>query len=83
MIWERHFIEGNIYTVEHNAMYQDNKSTMLLETNDRGSSEKRTKHIKARYCIVTDTVDKQDMKIEWCVTEEMWEDVLTKPKQVK
>ena len=56
---------------------------MLLETNDRGSSGKRTKHIKARYCIVKDTVDKQYMKIEWCVTDFIREDVLTKPKQGK
>ena len=69
--------------MEHNTMYQDNRSTMLLETNGRVSSGKRTKHIKARYYMVKDTVDRGYLKIECCLTEEMWEDLLTKPKQGK
>ena len=67
--------------MEHNTIYQDNRSTMILETNIRVSNGKRTKYIKARYYMVKDTVDRGDLKIEWCPTEEMWADVLTKPKQ--
>ena len=48
---------------------------MLLETNYQGSSGKRTKHIKARYYTVKDTVDRGDLEIEWCPTEEIWADV--------
>ena len=64
-------------------MYQDNIPTMLLETNDWGSNGNITKNVEAIYYIVKDSVDRGDLKIEWCPTEEMWEDVLTKPKQVK
>ena len=39
-------------------MYQDNMATMRLEINDRLSSSKRTKHIKAR-CFSS--------KIRWAV----------------
>ena len=44
-------------------MYQDNISTMLIEMNGRGSIGKRTKHIKARYVMVKDTVDRGKLKI--------------------
>ena len=51
-----------IHCGTHNAIYQDNISTMLLETNYQGSSGKRTKHIKARYYMSKDTVDRGDLK---------------------
>ena len=56
---------------------------MLFKRNGWGSSGKRTKHSKAIYYMVKDTVDRGDLKIEWWPTEEMWADVLTKPKQGK
>ena len=61
-IWKKNFIEGQGYTVEHKTMYQDNISTILLKTNGWGSSGKRTKHIKARYYMSKDTVDRGDLK---------------------
>ena len=33
--------------------------------------------------MVKDTVDREDLKIEWCPTEETWAEVLIKPKQGK
>ena len=53
---------------------------MIIEINDQGSSGKRTKNIKARYYMVKEKVDRGDLEREWCPTEEMWADVLTKPK---
>ena len=35
MMWGKYFIEAQGYTVEHNILYQDNKSTILLATNGR------------------------------------------------
>ena len=49
MMWGKYFIEAQGYTVEHNILFQDNKSNILLETNRRMSSSKRTKHIKQRF----------------------------------
>ena len=56
---------------------------MLLEMNGWVSSGKITKHIKARYYMVKDTVDRGDLEKERCPAEEIWTDVLTKPKQGK
>ncbi len=81
MMWGKYFVEAQGYTVEHNILYQDNKSTILLATNGRSSSSKRTKHIKHRYFLIKDLVDKGDIEIMHAPTEEMWSDVLTKPQQ--
>ena len=49
ILWEKYFIKVQGYTVEHNILLQDNKSTILLETNGKFSSSKKTKHIKNRF----------------------------------
>ena len=69
------------YDMEASLLYQDNMSAMLLETNGKASSSKRTKHIKIKYFLVKDKIDQGDMTIEHCPTEQMWTDVNTKPKQ--
>ena len=71
------------YDMEASLLYQDNMSAMLLETNGKASSSKRTKHIKIKikYFLVKDKIDQGDMTVEHCPTEQMWTDVNTKPKQ--
>jgi hypothetical protein len=69
------------YDMEPSLLYQDNMSTILLETNGRASSSKRTKHIKVKYYLIKDKVDRGEITIEHCPTEQMWTDINTKPKQ--
>ena len=83
IMWGKHFIEAQGYTVEHNILFQDNQSTILLARNGRFSSSKRTKHIKHRYFLVKDYVDRGEIEIQYRETGKMWSDVLTKPKQGK
>jgi len=45
ILWTRYFLKAQGYGVSDNIIFQDNKSTMLLERNGRASSSKRTKHI--------------------------------------
>ena len=63
--------------MEQNIVYQDNQSTLRLAVNGILSSSSRTKHIKARYYFVKDKIDDK----EYCPTEKMWADILTKPLQ--
>ena len=42
-LWSNNVIEYQVYTVEHNKLYQYNKSTVLMETNGRESTSNRTK----------------------------------------
>ena len=62
-------------------LYQDNKSSMLLEKNGRASSGKRTRHIDIRFYFVADRVASGDLRIEHCPTAEMLADYFTKPLQ--
>ncbi len=62
-------------------LYQDNMSAILLETNGKVSSSKRTKNIKVKYFFIKDKVDQGEITIEHCPTEQMWTDINTKPKQ--
>ena len=38
VLWIKHFVEVQGYTVEHNKLYQDKNSTILMENNGRASS---------------------------------------------
>ncbi len=67
--------------MDASLLYQDNMSAILLETNGKASSSKRTKHIKVKYFFIKDKVDQGEITIEHCPTEQMWTDINTKPKQ--
>ena len=80
-MYGKYFIESQGYTVEHNILYQDNKSTILLATNGRQSMSRRTNHIRHRYLLVKDKIAMGDLEIKYAPTGEMWSDELTKPLQ--
>ena len=71
------------FKVRDNIIYQDNNSAILLETNGRSLSSKRTKHINIQYYFVADWIAKGDVKVIWCPTDQMIADFLTKPLQGK
>jgi hypothetical protein len=54
--WTRYFMKAQGYGVKDNVLFQDNKSSILLENNGKASSSKRTKHIDIRYLFITDHV---------------------------
>jgi len=83
ILWSLEFIRSQGYNMSHALLYQDNKSAILLEVNGKLSSSKRTKHIKMKYFYIKDQVDQGEVKIEHKGTEDMWVDILTKPKQGK
>ena len=61
------------------TIYQDNKSTILLASNGKASSSKRTKHINVRYFFVTDRINKKELEKAYCPTDDMVADFFTKP----
>ena len=81
VLWTRNFLEAQGYKVTDTVLYQDNKSAMLLENNGRMSSTKRTKHIEVRYFYIKDKVNRKEVRIEHCPTEDMTADFFTKPTQ--
>jgi hypothetical protein len=81
ILWTRLFLENQGYMVRDTKLYQDNQSAMLLEKNGKRSSSKRTRHINIRYFFITDCIEKGEVKVEYCPTEDMLADIFTKPLQ--
>ena len=79
--WTRYFLDAQGYCVDDNILNQDNKSSILLKTNGKASSGKRTKHINIRYFFITNRVKKGDVSVVWCPTGDMISDYATKPLQ--
>ena len=81
ILWMRYFLESQGYTIEENIIFQDNMSTLSLEKNGRISGSGRTKHIRAKYYLVKDKYESNEIDLKYCPTDLMWADVLTKPLQ--
>ena len=81
ILWTRLFLEWQGYPIEKNILYQDNKSAILLEENGRKSAGKRSRALNIRYFFITDQVEKGNVQIEYCPTDDMIGDFMTKPLQ--
>ena len=81
VLWIRRFLTAQGFTVNDNVVYQDNQSAILLERNGQKSSGKRTRHIDIRYYFITDRIANKEVRVEYCPTDDMTSDTLTKPLQ--
>jgi hypothetical protein len=81
MLWTRYFIEAQGYKLDEYILHQDNMSAMLLETNGKESSSKRTTHINVRDFFIKDRVGAGEITIKHCPTNDMLADHFTKAVQ--
>ena len=79
MMWTLLFLKEQGYELEQNILCQDNKSTILLEKNGRSSAGKRSRHLNIRLFFITNQIKKGHVNIEYCPTDEMTADYLSKP----
>jgi hypothetical protein len=79
VLWTKLFIEAQNIKVNTNVIYRDNTSSMKLEENGKASSGKCTRHFNIKYFYITDLIQCNDIQIEYCPTEEMVADYMTKP----
>ena len=77
MLWTLCFLEAQGCKIDDNLLCQDNKSSILLETNGRGSSGTQTRHIAVRCFFVADGVKSGEIRIEHCPTGIMIADYFT------
>ena len=73
VLWTKLFIEAQGYQV--------NKSAILLETNGKKSSTKRTRALNIRYFYITDQVKQGNVRIKYCPTDKMVSDYMSKSLQ--
>jgi hypothetical protein len=83
ILWTKMFVQHQGYHVDENILYQDNKSTILLETNGKKSAGKRSRALNIRYFFLTDQVEKGNLSILYCPTDDMWGDFHSKLLQGK
>ena len=81
ILWTKLFLEEQGYPITKNILYQDNKSAILLEQNGKKSSGKRTRALNIRYFFITDHIEKGNMEVKYCHTDQMMADYMTKPLQ--
>ena len=81
MLWTKLFLETQGYEVKNNILYQDNKSAILLEKNGKKSSSKRTRHLNIRYFFLTDQIENKNLAVQYCPTDNMIADYMSKPLQ--
>ena len=79
ILWTLLFLKEQGYNLETNILYQDNKSTILLEENGRSSAGKQSRHLNIRLFFITDHIKKGNINIKYCPTEEITADYLSKP----
>ena len=81
ILWTKLFMEEQGYGIDKNILFQDNKSTILLEENGRQSSSKRTRALNIRYFFLTDQIKKGNLSVAYCPTDDMIADYMMKPLQ--
>ena len=71
-------MEAQGYEVKKNILFQDNKSTILLENNGKLSLTKCICAIDIRYFFLTDQIQKGNLSVEYCPTKLMIGNYMTK-----
>jgi hypothetical protein len=79
ILWSKLFIEAQGFEVKANIVYRDNTSSMRLEENGKASSGKCTRHFHIKFFYITDLINKNEIQIKYCPTEDMIADYMTKP----
>ena len=73
------FLEHQGFKIKLNIVYQDNTSTMKLQNNGKVSSGKRTRHFDIKLFYITDLINRDEVEVRYCPTDEMIGDYMTKP----
>ena len=82
IMWTKLFLKEQGYNPRV-ILNQDNMSTMQLQKNGKASSHRRTQHIKIRFFMLKDHLDNKEFKLEYCPTDKMHADFMSKPLEGK
>ena len=82
IMWTKLFMKEQGYSPKV-VLNQDNMSTMQLQKNGKASSHQRTRHINIRFFTIKDHLDKKEFDLEYCPTDKMQADFMSKPLQGK
>ncbi|KXJ69469.1 hypothetical protein RP20_CCG026912 [Aedes albopictus] len=78
LIWTKRLLEDvGVSSSDPVVVYEDNQSCIKLVESDR--MERKTKHIETRFYFVRDLHQQRQIDLQYCPSEEMLADLLTKP----
>ena len=78
VIWLRQILsELGFIQEQPTAIMEDNQGCIAISKNRR--TDKRTKHIDLRFHFCRDQIEQGSVKVDYCPTENMISDSLTKP----
>ena len=78
VVWIQLFIQAQGFNCKA-LVDRDNTSTLKLEMNGKVSSGKRTRHFNIKYFYITDLIERKVISVQYCPTEEMVGDYMSKP----
>ena len=81
IIWCKTFLGCQVIRLNQNILLQDNLSAKTLMEKGRSSCGKRSRTINIRYFTIKDYCERGELKIEYCPTDAMVGDFMTKPLQ--
>ena len=81
ILWMNNFLKEQGYEPEKTVLMQDNTSAIQLEWNGCESAGKRSRHMDNRYFFIKDCIKHKQLEVEFCPTDEMRADYMTKPTQ--
>ena len=79
VMWTKLFLQEQGCKIIENTIYRDNTSSMKMEINGKSSTGKRTRHLDIKYFYITDLIERKEINVEYCPTESMVADYMTKP----
>jgi Reverse transcriptase (RNA-dependent DNA polymerase) len=79
VLWTKLFLNEQGYNIKQNILLRDNQSSMKMEMNGKASSGKRTRHFNIKYFYITDLIERKEVTIQYCPTDLMIADYMTKP----
>ena len=81
VLWTKYFLQAQGYETSAHIILQDNESAIRLEENGHKSMGQRSRHINVRYFFITDNIKKGNVAIEYCPTDEIEGDYMSKALQ--
>lgn len=79
MMWTKRFLQAQGMTIHNNIVMRDNQGAMKLENNGKSSSGKRTRHFDIKHFYLSDLIKRGEIVTQYCPTESMLADYMTKP----
>lgn len=80
-IWTMNFLHHQGHAMRASTLHQDNQSAMRLAQNGRISAGQKLRHIHIRHFWITDRLRSERIQLQYCPTDTMLADFLTKPLQ--